>query len=76
MPKLKQLFQLRHKGRTLSVGLKSRGKRKVYLGAINGETCAVAPGKGEVLRLLIKMAQGYPKSYPRRMHVAQPGNSR
>ena len=75
MPGQRELFEIQRGGRTLSISRSSQGNRKLYVGAVNGEVCAFAPAKGDLLRALIRLSQSYPKAKPRR-HVARPRKSR
>jgi hypothetical protein len=70
-----ELFSFRHCQRDITVWRRGKGHFKRYIGAINGEVCAEAPAKGELLRNLIQMARGYPKA-PSQRRVAHQGNSR
>lgn len=69
-----ELFRFRHSQRDITVWRRGRGHYKRYIGAINGDVCADAPAKGELLRKLIEMARHYPKAQSRHC-VARLGNS-
>jgi hypothetical protein len=59
------LFEISHKGRRL--GFKKVGwgsKQKGYIGSINGDECAFARAKGELLSKLIGLVPSYPKALP------------
>ncbi len=58
----RHLFDISHKGRNISVVASSVGRRKRYLGSINGAMCAIGSSKGDVLRRLIEVAPHYPKA--------------
>jgi hypothetical protein len=64
IPGQKELFVIRHDGRNLSLHRRGRGRHRTYLGYINGEYAALAPGKGECLRIIINMARSRPKAPP------------
>lgn len=88
MKNAKELFSFRHSQRTITIWRQGRSHFKRYIGAVNGEVCAEAPAKGELLRRLIEIARTYPTTdvmpvYPRRerrggrpRRVAPAGNSR
>ncbi len=40
---IRELFEIKHSGRTLQVWRGSDGHRKQYIGAINGTICAIGP---------------------------------
>ena len=61
MANQRDLFEILYGGRRLAVAVTRRGRQRLYVGAINGEVCATAPGKGDLLRALIQMARHYPK---------------
>ena len=58
----RHLFDINHGGRRLTVSRTGSQGRRMYIGAINGQECAAAPAKGELLRTLIQMARHFPKS--------------
>jgi hypothetical protein len=66
-----ELFEIRHSGRNLQVWRRGKGHFKQYLGAINGDVCAMGPAKGDLLRRLVEMSRHYPMAPPRR-RVARP----
>jgi hypothetical protein len=51
----RHLFDIQHRGKRLSVGVRTRFRRRTYIGAIDGQVCATAPAKGTLLRLLMEM---------------------
>jgi len=73
----RELFEIRHLGRTLRVWRHNRGRHRRYIGAINGSVCAISPAKGDLLRRMILMSRHYPTEKKRRRpQVARSGNSR
>jgi len=71
----KELFEIRHSGRTLRVWRWNRGRGRRYIGAINNTVCAIGPAKGDLLRRMILMSRHYPKEASRR-RVARTTDSR
>ena len=50
----RELFKIKRGGKCLSVLQGALGHRR-YIGSIDGQVCAEAPAKGELLRRLIEM---------------------
>jgi len=52
----RQLFDIQHRGKCLSVAVRTKYRQRTYIGSIDGQVCATAPAKGTLLRLLVEMA--------------------
>jgi len=55
----RDLFQIRRGGTLLAVAVRGGGALRTYIGSINGEECATAREKGELLRMLFEMVPSY-----------------
>ncbi len=66
MQNQRELFEVKKDGRRRGMAVRGRGRRRHYVGYINGQACAVAPAKGELWRVLLGMAPGNPEPSLRR----------
>lgn len=58
----KELFRIRYGARHLSVAVRGRRRARVYIGYIDGTVCALARGKGDVMRLLLETVRDGPQA--------------
>jgi hypothetical protein len=55
MTNQRHLFDIQHRGKRLSVAVRTNYRQRTYIGSIDGQVCATAPAKGTLLRLLVGM---------------------
>ena len=58
----RDLFEIKRGGKRLAVAVRGSGGWRRYIGSINGQECAAAPAKGDLLRMLIEMTDRQPHS--------------
>ncbi|HET7083747.1 MAG TPA: hypothetical protein VFI23_03190 [Rhizomicrobium sp.] len=56
MENQRHLFDIQHRGKRLSVAVRTKYRQRTYIGSIDGQVCATAPAKGTLLRLLVEMS--------------------
>ena len=52
----RHLFTIQHRGKRLAIAVRTRYRRRTYVGTIDGEIMATAPAKGPLLRLLVELS--------------------
>lgn len=59
----RDLFEIKRGGKRLTVAVRGGcGGWRRYIGSIDGQECAMAPAKGDLLRMLIDMTGSQPHS--------------
>jgi hypothetical protein len=54
MENQRHLFDIQHRGKRLSVAVRTKYRQRTYIGSIDGQVCVTAPAKGTLLRLLVE----------------------
>ena len=52
----RHLFDILHRGKRLSVTVRTKYRQRTYIGSIDGQVRATSPAKGSLLRLLMEMS--------------------
>ena len=52
----RHLFEIQHRGKRLAVAVRTRYRRRTYIGFIDGNIVATSPAKGTLLRLLVEIS--------------------
>ena len=55
MESQRHLFDIQHRGKRLSVAVRTKYRQRTYIGSIDGQVRAKAPAKGTLLRMLVEM---------------------
>ena len=56
MENQRHLFDIQHRGKRLSVAVRTKYRQRTYIGSIDGQVRATSPAKGSLLRMLVELS--------------------